>query len=216
MLNQALWSIPTPDRIKHRPISRTGFYVPWFVYVSHETGEPDFRVIGPGKMEQAVKRNLCWICGGALGVHRASVIGAMCAVNRCISEPPAHFECAEYAARACPFLANPRAKRNEKNLPEERIEPAGTIRRNPGVVAVWVAREIKPFRHEHSVLFRLGEPERVLWFAEGRPATRAEVLHSIDTGLPLLYDEADRQGIDRAEVLKDIDAVEKWFPRAAA
>jgi hypothetical protein len=37
-------------------------------------------------------------------------------------------------------------------------------------------------------LFRIGEPTSVAWYAEGRPATRKEVLVSIDSGLPLLQE----------------------------
>ncbi len=40
----------------------------------------------------------------------------------------------------------------------------------------------------------MGEPEAVTWWAEKRPATRAEVLHSIDTGMPFLQREADKEG----------------------
>jgi hypothetical protein len=38
-------------------------------------------------------------------------------------------------------------------------------------------------------LFELFEPHRVDWYAEGRPATRAEVTASIETGVPLLRRE---------------------------
>jgi hypothetical protein len=224
-LNQSLWSIPTPDRIKRLPISPTGFYVPWFVQwfkgrepCDYGSGEPDFRVVDSRKMEQALRRNLCWICGGPLGVHRASVIGPMCALNRCISEPPSHTDCAEYAAHACPFLATPRAKRNEKDLPDERVAPSGMIRRNPGAIGVWVARKVTPFRQEQSILFRLGEPENVLWFAQGRKATRAEVLDSIDSGLPLLRAEGKRQGLGEAaveeEIVRGMTEIERWLPAA--
>jgi hypothetical protein len=209
-LNQAIWSIPMPDRIKRLPISPTGFPVPWFV--AWRDGVPDFRVIGPDKMVQAVNRKLCWICGQPLGVRKAFLIGPMCAVNRCISEPPSHLECADYAARACPFLTTPHAKRNAKDLPDERVTPAGAIMRNPGAVAVWITKSFKAFRHDGSVLFRLGEPEKVMWFAEGRTATRAEVQHSIDTGLPLLIEEAKRQGVDPAETLQEIVRVEPLLP----
>jgi len=68
-LNQSIWSIPMPDRIKRLPISATGFPVPWFV--AWIDGLPDFRVIGPDKMVQAVNRKLCWVCGQPLGVHKA-------------------------------------------------------------------------------------------------------------------------------------------------
>src|SRR5258708_39459955 len=105
-LNQSLWSLAIPQRMARLPISPTGFPVPWFV--AWVDGVPDFRVIGPDKIVQAVKRNLCWLCGQPKGIHHAFVIGPMCAINRTISEPSSHLECAQFAAVACPFLANPR------------------------------------------------------------------------------------------------------------
>ncbi|WP_035692795.1 hypothetical protein [Bradyrhizobium elkanii] len=184
-LNQAIWSLPTPDRIKRLPVSATGYYVPWFV--AWIDREPDFRVIGPGKLAQAVNRKLCWICGQPLGVYKAFPIGPMCAINRNISEPPSHWECAEYAVQACPFLANPRMRRNEKDLPSDHREPAGTmIRRNPGAIGIWVTKQYSAVRCGDGVLFRLGDPERVVWYRERRKATRAEVEESIETGLPEL------------------------------
>ena len=79
-LNQAICSIPMPDRIKRLPISETGYPVPWFV--AWLDGKADFRVIGPDKLAQAVKRSLCWTCGQPLGQYNAFLIGPMCAITR--------------------------------------------------------------------------------------------------------------------------------------
>jgi hypothetical protein len=201
-LNQAIWSIPVPDRIKRLPISPTGFYVPWFV--SWIDGLPEFRAFDGDKMVAAVNRKLCWVCGQPLGQYKAFTIGPMCAINRTIAEPPSHLECAEYSVRACPFLSTPRARRNEKDLPAHENPAGNMILRNPGAVAIWVCKEFSVTRDldQHGVLFRLGVPEAVHWFAEGRKATRAEVLHSIETGLPILRAEAEREG---PEAVADLD-----------
>ena len=45
-----------------------------------------------------------------------------------------------------------------------------------------------------GALFQVGEPRRVEFFCEGRAATRAEVMASIDSGLPLLRQMAERDG----------------------
>lgn len=199
-LNQSIWSIPMPDRIKRLPISRNGFPVPWFV--AWIDAAPDFRVANQEKLVMAVKRNLCWICGQSLGVHKVFPIGPMCAINRTIAEPPSHFECADYSARACPFLTQPRMRRNEKDMPDNKIDPAGiAIMRNPGAICLWVTKSYKPFRVGNGVLFELGEPERVVWYCEGRTATRAEVQHSIDTGLPTLMAKAEQEGQDAVDEL---------------
>ncbi|NUP42359.1 MAG: hypothetical protein HOY76_36340, partial [Streptomyces sp.] len=141
----------------------------------------------------------CWICGGSLinrtlgaaATQYAYVVGPMCAINRTSAEPPAHRDCAIYAATACPFLTTPGMRRRENNLPSGAAEPDGVmIRRNPGVALVWVTndwRMIPGYR-----LFHLGEPAETLWFAEGRAATRDEALASIDSGVPLLLAEAEQ------------------------
>lgn len=48
----------------------------------------------------------------------------------------------------------------------------------------------------YGILFTVGDPVETLWFAEGRPATRDEVLASIDSGLPILRQQAEQDGED--------------------
>src|SRR5215467_3774641 len=93
---------PLPKRMLALPIDGRGYPVPWFV--AWIRGEPDFRVIKPGGAEIAYHRNLCWLCGQRLGTYKTFVIGPMCTLNRVSAEPPSHRDCAEFAAKACPFL----------------------------------------------------------------------------------------------------------------
>jgi hypothetical protein len=201
-LNASIRDIPLPLNMRELPVDSRGFPVPWFVAV--RDGEPDFRIVGPGKREIALKRELCWVCGKPLGRLKVSVIGPMCAVNRVTSEPPSHLECARYAAQACPFLSNPRMRRNEKALPDDREEPGGiALDRNPGVAALWVSLyPSKPFpTGDGGFLFDLGPPERVEWLMQGRKATRAEVEESIGSGLPALAALAAAEGREAVAAL---------------
>lgn len=203
---------PIPDRIARLPRDHRGFPVPWFVQWFKDgkasdfgVGEPDFRIADQRKLARAIKHNLCWTCGDPLGRHRVFVIGPMCAVNRTISEPPSHRECAEFSARSCPFLSHPRMRRNEKDLPDARIPPGGIgIARNPGAICLWECKEYETFRahvgHD-GVLFSLGEPTRVDWYANGREASRREVLDSIMSGLPALEKVARLEGPDALAAL---------------
>ena len=75
------------------------------------------------------------------------------------------------------------------------------IPRYPGVVALWITRSSKPFNVRNGVLFDLGEPERILWYCEGRNATRAEVEASVASGLPLLEAGANKGGPDAIKEL---------------
>jgi hypothetical protein len=181
-------------------------------------GRPDFRVIDARRMVLAVNHRRCWVCGEQLGRCLAFVIGPMCAINRINSEPPSHRDCAEFAARACPFLTRPRMVRREDNLPEGIKEPAGIgLTRNPGVTLLWVTRSYRPFKVDNGWLFRLGDPEEVCWYCQGRPATRAEIMASVDSGLPLLRDAAE---VDGAEVIAEIEQryrdLERLLPQGAA
>jgi hypothetical protein len=190
--------VAIPPRVAGLPFDpQRGVPVPWFVTWFDESGnpcrngegKPDFRVITGARLKRAYLHSLCWICGGPMGTFKTFVIGPMCAVNRISSEPPSHLDCAEYAACACPFLAKPHMRRREHNLPEGHVAPPGNmIARNPGVALLWTTKRFRiiPAEGAHGFLFEIGDPEHVRWFAEGRKATRAEVLESIDSGLPAL------------------------------
>lgn len=173
-----------PLRMAHLPIDKRGFPVPWFV--QWFDGVPDFRIMDQQKFVKAIKFNLCWCCGGQLGVNKTFVAGPMCGINRTSAEPPAHKECAEYSAKACPFLSQPKMKRNEKGLPDCEKPPGEFITRNPGVTMLWTTKEYKPFLAGDGILIDMGEPSEVEWYCQGRKATREEVTDSISEGLPAL------------------------------
>lgn len=183
--------IEVPPSIARLPVHR-GFPVPWFV--KWEDEEPDFRILDNEKLARALKRRLCWVCGGMILERNAAyVAGPMCAINRTSSEPPSHVRCAVYAAKACPFLSRPRMRRREAGLPPEAEVPAGVgIMRNPGVAMVWVIEGSVRLKGDGrgNHLCHLHDPVRVEWYAEGRVATRAEVEASIESGLPLLLEAA--------------------------
>jgi hypothetical protein len=194
-----------PARIAKLPKDKHGRPVPWFV--AWIDGEPDFRVIRSGGIEDAIRFNWCWVCGQTRGSWSAFVIGPMCAVNRTSAEPPAHRDCAVYSATHCPFLTTPNMVRRERGMPEDFVMPAGNmITRNPGVGLVWITRKFSRYRVDNGVLFDIGEPAETLWYAHGRSATREEVLFSIETGLPLLRSEAEAEGNGAVEHLEKMTA----------
>ena len=188
---------PAPPAIAALPCDERGFPIPWFVHID-EQGVSDFRVIGYGKIERAVRDSLCWICGRKLRRIKAFVIGPMCVVNRVSAEPPSHPECAAFAVAACPFLTRPMAKRNHHDMPppEALAEPPGImIERNPGVTVAWWTEKFTQFDAGNGgKLFHIGRPVKVQWFAHGRLATREEALVAISTGLPTLQDMAALEG----------------------
>lgn len=199
-LNKAIADIPLPDRLKGRPISAKGFPVPWFVTLKDMNGEWDFRILDPNRAVEAHRKSLCGICGQRLGVHKVFAIGPMCCVNRVSAEGPVHLECAQYAVKACPFMARPNARRNRvgiEGIPEvEFATPGYMIERNPGVTALWTTKKYKISQPDKTkgILFHIGDPEDVEWWASGRRASYDEVMTSVNTGLPFLQEAAQLDG----------------------
>jgi hypothetical protein len=211
-LNAAIRDIPMPVRLARRPVSERGFPVPWFV--SRINGQWDFVNVDPRKIVEAHHRKLCWLCGGPLGRFVAFVIGPMCSINRISSEPPAHRDCAEYAVRACPFLARPAMRRNEKAAHNDGATVPGImVQHNPGACLLWLTRS---YRVEHG-LFYLGEPIELYWYAEGRTATRAEIDAAIAKAEPFLRKHAEAEGREAVvELERQIERARKLLPQQDA
>src|SRR5262245_54450039 len=122
---------PVPRRMQKLPLDHRGYPVPWFV--AFIDGKPDFRVVREPGIPLAHNKDLCWLCGERRGKWLAFVVGPMCGINRVTAEPPSHYECAEFAIKACPFLTRPMAVRRERDLPEHDDAPGIMLARNPGV-----------------------------------------------------------------------------------
>jgi hypothetical protein len=192
-LNQRIIHLDMPPRMAHLEISDEGYPVPWFV--SWPNGKPDFRAVDTEKLLIAMRHKKCFLCGENLGVHMTFVIGPMCAVNRTSAEPPSHLSCALYSVKACPFLTQPRMRRNEKDMPIDATHPAGEmIKRNPGVSLLWTTKTYTTLRVSNGILFKIGEPETLEFWAEGQHATRQQVQDSIESGLPILQEMAEEDG----------------------
>ena len=208
-LNAAVSAIDVPPRMSRLPIDDRGYPVPYFV--AKIDGKCDFRAVAPGRLYDCYHKQLCWLCGERLGQYKCFVIGPMCSVNRINSEPPSHLECAVFAVQACPFLSKPAMRRNEKDLPQGTI--AGEhISHNPGCVAIWITKKFKPKQVRGGVLFELGEPANVLWYCEGRPAFKGEVLEAMYRGLPALERLCYVPG-DKEQLMAALARAMHWLPK---
>lgn len=204
-----------PMQIRSLPTDPRGYPIPWFV-AQLADGSYDFRVVRPRGVEVALGRRICWICGRGLGDVFVFAVGPMCTINQVTSEPPAHADCARFAVRACPFLTNPKMRRNTKDIPSDARDPAGVmIKRNPGATALYYTRRFKG----REGLIKLGKPFRIEWWAEGQPATRDQVLASIDSGMPILRAECDKDSNpdeSHAALTTMYEKALKWVPSEAA
>lgn len=204
-----------PERMKHLPVDKRGYVVPWFVaWPNGPQGEPEFRAMDGEKFIKAVREKRCWVCGEPLGRNMVFVIGPMCGVNRVSSEPPSHLECARWSVRNGQFMALRQIKRREDEFTESCPVAGHSIKRNPGVCALWCTREYRPFRDgKGGVLIQIGEPFSIEWFAHGRAATRAEIDESVRTGFPFLVELAELEGPKAVEELnKQRERFEKLLP----
>jgi len=182
---------------------------------------PDFRAIDTKFMIRAVKGNLCWLCGQSLGRYHIFVIGPMCMVNRITSEPGCHFACAEYAVKVCPFMINPRTRRNEKPTAADhvKVDPAGIHNdRNPGAYVLWgQVGPAKPFEVKvgsGGVLFKLAnKPDSVQWWTQGRKANRDEALAALDAGVEELG-KLDNDVAARRDLMLAAAEAKQFLPRA--
>lgn len=205
---------PLPRMMEQLPIDEAGRPIPWFAAVVD--GVHDFRFMDDRQRRLALRAGLCWVCGKPLYADRVYVIGPMCTVNRTTAEPPSHPDCAAWSSRNCPFLANPAKVRREAGTPDKATMPGIGITRNPGVMALWTTRKFTVFPTPSGLLIKLGDPSSVQWMACGRPATRAEVEQSIETGLPVLREMAEDEGRAAVRELdKLVEAALVWLPTDA-
>jgi hypothetical protein len=206
---------PRPSRMTGLPIDERGYPVPWFV--AWLDGKPEFRALDPQKFQAAIRQRLCWVCGQTLGVYKCFVAGPMCGINRTSSEPPSHVDCARWSARNCPFLSNPRMIRREDELIDNSklVEntPGLALTRNPGVAMLWITRSYEIFRADNGYLMTMGEPESVEWYTLGQPATRAQVIESIETGMPILEAVARTEEGGLAALARAEARLVRWLPQ---
>lgn len=197
---------PLPVRMRSLPVDDRGYPVPWFV--AWVGGKPEFRAMDGEKRGLALRFNRCWVCGDQLGVHKTFVVGPMCGINRTSAEPPSHLECAEWSARNCPFLSNKDRMRREDDLVNETMlqkhSPGVAIARNPGVTLLWTTRSYGTFNDEKGgLLLRLGDPESIIFYSQGRKASLDEVIASIESGIPILDRIAKEEGCEAVGELSD-------------
>jgi hypothetical protein len=112
--------IPVPTRLAYRPKDRRGYPIPYIAYID-ASGTPQFTINNHAKVLDVVKRRACALCGRGLEQFDASagrpptarhcwfVGGARCFLHPAgaFLDPPAHYDCAVYALKVCPYLAAP-------------------------------------------------------------------------------------------------------------
>jgi hypothetical protein len=89
------------------------------------------------------------------------------------------------------------------------------IKRNPGASLLWTTRGYQLFDDGNgSPLIQVGEPTRLEWWYAGKPATRAEVVASVESGLPILAEMAAKEEGATAELARRKAWLESRYPAA--
>lgn len=203
-----------PRALRNRPVDDVGRPVPFFV--QYVDGKPDFRIMSADSYRACMMMGLCWTCGERLKRGTGTfVVGPMCVLNGTSAEPPSHYACGHWSARACPFLNNPGKVRREGGLDQLDVaDVAGImIARNPGVIALATSDRWRSFNVPNGVLYNF-IPKSVEWMSQGREATDDEVWWSVETGIRALIDMADEEGDGARDALRiqTMQRIAQWFP----
>lgn len=94
--------------------------------------------------------------------------------------------------------------------------PVHALPGNPGACAIWTTKTFRPYRagpDQNDWLIRLGEPTSVLWFCEGKPATREQIMDSINGRIHFLEEAAAQDGSEgKAALAQYVDRAMKYLP----
>lgn len=205
-----------PDRIRRLPRDARGYPIPKFVkwLADAETGQlrPEFRIIDNEHMRRCTEHNLCWVCGGHMGVHKTFVIGVLSSVSGASGEPPSHRDCAEFAVQACPYLANPTAQRTLDDSKHGTVPLPGSVDYKGSVNLTWTTQRYAVHQYGGGIIFLIGQPESVTWWREGRHATRQECVDALWAALPTLLEHQRRQGLPDFQMLRSVQRTEALLP----
>jgi hypothetical protein len=170
-------TVPIPARMAHLPLDRRGYPIPWIV-MRDATGRPHFTINDHNRVHQCGKFGLCGICGKPLGKYLRShgdakppakgafFVGGPASFYHdrgAFLDPPLHRECAVYAMRVCPYIANPSYG---KRIDDATLKPEHM----PAGMAVIQTAGNPPSLDTRPQVFILGLAKRWEMF-EPRPGT---------------------------------------------
>lgn len=118
---------PVPARMAHLERDPRGYPIPYIVTRTRD-GRAHFTINDEFKVENALKKRLCAICGKVMHKRHQWVVGGPGSAfhpNGAYIDTPVHEECGRYALQVCPYLAAPNYARriDDRTLtPEQRAE----------------------------------------------------------------------------------------------
>jgi len=166
--------VPVPEKLQKMP-KWNGWIIP-FITMLDKDGNPDFKVVDETKRIECIMKRLCGICGQSFPYQQYVFIGSdECAKSRVFFDPPAHKECAYYATKVCPYLANTRREyaeqmsKIEKNPSPEIQGMVKFIQPRPKRMIVYVTRgynlHVQKERGMQLLLVKADKPVEIDWHA---------------------------------------------------
>lgn len=162
------FDVPIPERLRRFPLWKGKFLIHFTVHVNRD-GTPDFKAVHSVNRAQALAKNWCHLCGQRMEPPYAFIGGPLCHTNRVFIDGPMHEECARYACKVCPYLANPNGDHSDKppNLDDHHIavthEMAAPGR--PAKMGLFFADSYQSIRSPDGVVIKAGPWLRVDWTA---------------------------------------------------
>jgi hypothetical protein len=161
--------IPAP--LDRRPKWKDRYPIPFVMYVDDE-GVPDFRVNDEGRVNEAVRKRLCALCGTKLPPNWLALIGGpLCEDNRLFMDGPMHESCARYAFNICPYLAAPNAHHAREEAIQERHAGGPVLHvhqdlsaNRPDRMGLFLARSSRRVKVRGTAYFYVAEFARVEWY----------------------------------------------------
>jgi hypothetical protein len=145
-----------PDFLSHLK-TYSGYPVPFTQAWINDT--PDFRAVDPARTMQCVQEKLCAICGQRLGEKSCFIGGPLSKTNWLFTDPPMHRQCAEFAARACPFVSGNRLDYSDRpvNPKMAKVQEMVSTHR-PATMYLLTAwtQKTRLVRHNGSMLIHAG------------------------------------------------------------
>jgi hypothetical protein len=162
-----------PRRLGGRPRDKRGLPIPWGVVILPD-GTPDFRVSDGERWLRCIRERLCPLCGLPIKRSLWFVGGPSCMEHRLFQDPGMHRDCAEFALRVCPFMAQPKAHFSDL---ERRPPPPGYASvETPGISVEKPDRFVLAATTKCEIVRLNGMPfiqasawSHVFWWKDGAP-----------------------------------------------
>ena len=190
---ELLARVPMPPNIAALPRNERGYPMPFFTpdpaTLDEASRHKAIAIADHKKVVLCWKQNLCWVCGKKMWHRepmqaggyswavdeRAFLGGPKAFENRAYTDLPMHEACAEYSAKVCPMLTNPRHHYSKlKDMPEGTRAAAGMIMRHPVVIVMPIASGYEVVQVGRDLFFRPEGVLRVRYFHLGSEVTSSQ------------------------------------------